>query len=443
MIYLDHCQLALTPGKRLVRGRVISVVPPTFVVAGQDGSHHLKGDHADLPDCGDIVEALVDDTFGVPQVVDLVRLVAPAKDPVNHTESLFYRLHRDNGRIRDLLLLKSRALSLVRSFFAARGFVEWQTPRLVNSPGVEVHLQGFVTHYLDAQGKSQRYYLPTSPEFALKKALCAGMERIYEIGRCFRNGETGPLHQCEFTMIEWYRAFVDYRDIMADLEELGAYLKEQLQGVDSPRFRGRRIDWRPPWTRTSLQDVFRRRCQIDLAQGIEDPEYFRAEARRLLGEGVGVQDFDSIFFQLFLTFVEPHLGQDKPEIVYDYPISMAALAAAKPDQPSFAERFELYVAGVELANAFTELNDPQEQTVRFQQALREKKRLGYPEVPIDRQFLRELGHGMPPAAGIALGLERLLMVLTGTEDIAALLFLPHQRDSAASQRLWPLEDSRQ
>ena len=139
--------------------------------------------------------------------------------------------------------------------------------------------------------------------------------------------------------------------------------------------------------------------------------------------------------------LEPHLGQDKPEIVYDYPISMAALAAARPDQPSFAERFEVYVAGVELANAFTELNDPQEQRLRFQQTLREKRRLGYPEVPIDRQFLRELSHGMPPAAGIALGLERLLMALTGTEQIEALLFLPHQGDSAENQRLWPLQES--
>jgi lysyl-tRNA synthetase class 2 len=440
MIYKSHCEFESAPGETVVRGRVVEVTPPTFLVMGQEGNQLLVADSSGLPSCGDIVEALVDDRVDPLKVLRLNRLVVPDKDPVNNPESMFHRLHGDGGRIKMLLLHKTRALGLVRVFFSSRGFVEWQTPCLVPSPGLEVHLQGFVTHYLDNKGHSQRCYLPTSPEFSLKKALCAGLERIYEISRCFRNGgEAGPLHHCEFTMLEWYRAFADYQAIMADVEELGIYLKEELDHTDSCRFRGNQIDWRPPWSRTSVQEVFSRYCSINLEKGVEDLEYFQTEACRLLGERANeARDFDSLFFQLFLSLIEPHLGLEKPEILYDYPIGMAALAASKPGQPTFSERFEVYVGGVEVANAFTELNDPAEQEERFQEALREKRRQGYPEVPIDRQFLGELGYGMPPAAGIALGVERLLMALTGSEHIDDFFFLPHRWDAGDEQSLWPL-----
>lgn len=440
MIYKSHCEFKSAPGERVVHGRVVEVTPPTFLITGQDGEYKLVADSSNLPSCGDIVEALVNDNVEPPQVLRLNILVVPPEDPGISSDSMFHRLHRSDGQIKRLLLLKSRGLALLRSFFSARDFVEWPTPRLVASPGLEVHLQGFVTHYLDEQGQSRRFYLPTSPEFSLKKALCAGMERIYEICRCFRNGgETGPLHQCEFTMLEWYRAYEDYRAIMTDVEELGIYLKEELESSNFSSFRGKQIDWRPPWPRTSLQEAFSQYCGVDLERGVEDLEYFQAEARRLLGESVvEAQDFDSLFFQLFLSFIEPQLGLKKPEIIYDYPISMAALAARKPGQPKFAERFEVYVAGVELANGFTELNDPVEQRERFLEALREKTKRGYAQVPIDEQLLQELGYGMPPAAGIALGFERLLMALTGSQQIDDFFFLPHRWEGDDHQRLWPL-----
>ena len=440
MIYKSHCEFESVPGEMIVRGRVIAVTPPAFLIMGQDGQQRLVVESGDLPSCGDIVEVLVDDTVKPPRVLRLNRLVVPAQDPVSNPESMLNRLSQNNGQIKRLLLLKSKGLRLIRSFFSSRDFVEWQTPQLVVSPGLEVHLQGFATHYLDDKGCSHHCYLPTSPEFSLKKALCAGMERIYEICHCFRNGgETGPLHQCEFTMLEWYRAYADYRAIMVDVEELGIYLQEGLQSKYFSTFRSRQIDWRPPWPRTCLQEVFEHHCGINLERGIEDLEYFQAEADRLLGDpAVEARDFDSLFYQLFLNFVEPQLGLAKPEILYDYPIGMSALAATKPGRPRFAERFEVYVAGVEIANAFTELNDPVEQEERFKAALREKKRRGYAEVPIDRQFLEELSHGMPPAAGIALGVERLLMAQTGTSQIADLFFLPHRWDVEVDQRLWPL-----
>jgi lysyl-tRNA synthetase class 2 len=440
MIYKSHCEFQSAPGEIAVRGRVVEVTPPTFLIAGQDGELRLFADTMTLPSCGDIVEVLVDESAQPPKVLRLNRLVVPLKDPTTSSESIFYRLSHDKGRIKRLLLLKSKMLRLIRSFFSSRDFVEWPTPQLVVSPGLEVHLQGFVTHYLDDRGRSQRCYLPTSPEFSLKKALCAGMERIYEICPCFRNGgETGPLHQCEFTMLEWYRAYADYRAIMNDVEELGIYLHEGLGSENSSAFRSRHIDWRPPWPRTSLLEVFDHQCRINLERGAEDLEYFRKEALRLLGEdAVKWRDFDSLFYQLFLYFIEPHLGLKKPEILYDYPINMAGLAARKEGRPKFAERFEVYVAGVEIANAFTELNDPVEQEERFREALEEKRRRGYPEVPIDRQFLDELSYGMPPAAGIALGLERLLMAQTGTEHIDDLFFLPHRWERVNEQRLWPV-----
>ncbi|MBW2073021.1 MAG: EF-P lysine aminoacylase GenX, partial [Deltaproteobacteria bacterium] len=340
-----------------------------------------------------------------------------------------------------LLLCKSKALALVRRFFASRGFVEWQTPRLVASPGIEVHLKGFETHYLDRKGGRKRCYLPTSPEFSLKKALCAGMDRIYEICRCFRNGgESGPLHQCEFTMIEWYRTYVDYEAIMRDVEELAYFLEKSLRCSAADRFRGRRIDWTPPWPRTSLKELFLRHCSIDLGRALKDLPYFRRQSSRFLSQDATEQaGFDDLFFQLFLSKIEPNLGLDKPEILYDYPAHMSALAATKPGEPAFAERCEVYVSGVELANGFTELNDPFEQRARFEAALREKRALGYPEVPVDQQFLQELEYGMPPAAGIALGLERLLMAIAGVEDIAMLFFLPHQWEQEDEQLLWPMQ----
>jgi lysyl-tRNA synthetase class 2 len=440
MVYNSHCELDPAPGETVVRGRVVEVTPSNFLVSRQDGELRLEADGNILPKCGDIVEALVDETVQPPRVLRLNRLVVSSQDPTINADSMFHRLRRDDGRIKRLLFLKSRALRLIRSFFSSREFVEWQTPILVASPGLEVHLQGFVTHYLDDQGRSQRCYLPTSPEFSLKKALCAGMERIYEICPCFRNGgETGPLHQCEFTMLEWYRAYADYRAIMRDVEELGMYLHESLCSENSSAFRSRKIDWRPPWPKTSLQEVFDNYCGVNLEKGAEDLDYFQSEASRLLGEGsIESRDFDWLFYQLFFSYIEPRLGLEKPEILYDYPISMAGLAARKSGQPKFAERFEVYVAGVEIANAFTELNDPVEQQERFKKALEQKRRMGYPEVPVDRQFLEELSYGMPPSAGIALGVERLLMALTGTEHIADLFFLPHRWGVGEQQRLWPV-----
>jgi lysyl-tRNA synthetase class 2 len=443
MIYGRRCVLSAEPGTRIVRGRVVAVEAEAFVVRNQERAERLMlSPGTEAPRCGDIVEALVDDHAQQPQTIRVHRLVAPRESPVDDPGSLYTRLHRDERRIQRLLLLKTKALGSIRRFLDSHGFVEWQTPRLVVSPGVEVHLQGFVTQYLDSRGEARHRYLPTSPEFSLKKALCAGMERIYELCRCFRNGgESGPLHHCEFTMLEWYRAFADYRAIMVDVEELGWFLAQELGPEVAPSFRGIALDWRPPWPRRSLKEIFSHYCGIDLERGLQDPEYFRREAKRLLGEPrEGEKDFDTLFFRLSLQLIEPHLGLGKPEILYDYPITMAALAAGKPGDPQVAERFEVYAAGVELANAFTELNDPVEQEARFHQALAEKRRRDFPEVPIDAEFLRELGYGMPPAAGIALGVERILMALTDTSHINNFFFLPHRWDEEDDQRLWPLGD---
>jgi lysyl-tRNA synthetase class 2 len=445
MIYGRRCQLAASPGTRVVRGRVVAVEAETFVVRTQERAETLVlRPGTEAPQCGDIVEALVEDRPAMAPTIRIHRLVAPVGNPVGEPGSLFTRLHRDGSHIQKLLLLKAKALGCIRRFFDSHGFVEWQTPRLVVSPGLEVNLQGFETTYLDSRGEARHRYLPTSPEFSLKKALCAGMERIYELCRCFRNGgESGPLHQCEFTMLEWYRAFADYRAIMVDLEQLGWFLAQELGPEVAPSFRGIAVDWRPPWSRRSLKEVFLHYCGIDLERGLKDPDYFRGEAKRLLGEPrEGEEDFDTLFFRLSLQFIEPHLGLGKPEILYDYPITMAALAAGKPEEPQVAERFEVYVVGIELANAFTELNDPVEQEARFHQALAEKRRRGFPQVPIDSEFLRELGYGMPPAAGIALGVERLLMALTDTPHISDLFFLPHRwEEDEVDQRLWPLGDT--
>ena len=326
------------------------------------------------------------------------------------------------------LMTRARVLAAIRAFFAERGYVEVETPALQVSPGLEPHLQAFATTLIEPGEGPRPRFLHTSPEFAMKKLLVAGVPRLFQLAHCFRNAERSSTHHPEFTMLEWYCAGASYRDLMAECEAL---LRAVLAAGGGSRFvwQGRAADPAAPWLRLSVAEAFQRFCGIDLLATAPDPQApslaLLADAARPLGLAPHPgDDWEDLFFRLFLERIEPHLGIGAPTILYDYPVSMAALARAKPEDARLAERFELYVCGLELANAFGELTDAAAQRQRFL-ADQEAKRRRYGEAyPIDEDFLAALAHGMPESAGIALGLDRLVMLATGADAIEDVLWVP-------------------
>jgi elongation factor P--(R)-beta-lysine ligase len=323
---------------------------------------------------------------------------------------------------------RARVIGAIRRFFAERDFVEVDTPALQVSPGLEPHLMAFATELVEPGAESRLRYLQTSPEFTMKKLLVAGVPRLFQLARCFRNGDRSSTHHPEFTMLEWYRANAGYRDLMADCEAL---LGAVLAAAGWPRFtwQGKSAEPLQRWSYLSVTEAFERFCRIDLLATAPDPAApdlaLLAEAARPLGIAPHAGDsWEDFFFRLFLERIEPQLGVGAPTILYDYPISMAALARPKPGDARLAERFELYVCGLELANAFGELTDAEEQRRRFR-ADQGKKRARYGMTyPVDEDFLAALAHGLPESAGIALGLDRLVMLASGAEDIEDVLWAP-------------------
>ncbi|MBN1423378.1 EF-P lysine aminoacylase GenX [Candidatus Fermentibacteria bacterium] len=376
---------------------------------------------------GDIVELLADERS---RATDLRVLVRPALPPANHDASP--ARHPD---ISVVLAARSTMHSRIREFFHSRGFIEVPTPTLVPSPGMESTLTGFSTSYEDHTGFVRTLWLPTSPEFALKRALCGGMERIFEIRPVFRNrGEMGPLHHPEFTMLEWYRAYEDYHAIMQDTEELVSRIARSLCPLRDTTFRGVSLRWEPPFPRLSVAEAFIRYSGIDLLAGLEDKDEFsRCCAGRLSHVSAG-DDFCTLFHRIMVELIEPHLGLEGPLVLYDYPLELAALSVPKRNDPRLCERFELYVAGVELANAFTEVNDPREMALRIRQARAEQKNRGLAPTPVDAALLQAMRRGMPPAGGIALGLDRLLMVMLGVEHICGIAPFSLHDEHSLSQR---------
>lgn len=322
-------------------------------------------------------------------------------------------------RRRPYLEARGHVLRSVRTMFAARGFVEVDTPALQKSPGLEPHLKAFATT-LDRPGeRSAPRFLHTSPEFAMKKLLVAGLPRIFQLAHCFRNGEYGATHHPEFTMLEWYRAGAFYLDLIEDCQAL-----LRAAGPALFTWQGRVCDPHAAWERLSVAEAFARHCGIDI---LATAENVAALAEAALPLGIVPHDGDSwedLFFRIFLAAIEPKLGIGAPTVLYEYPVAMAALARAKPGDPRLCERFELYACGLELANAFGELTDAAEQRRRFA-ADQAKKRALYGEAyPVDEDFLAALEFGLPQSAGIALGFDRLVMLAAGASHIEDVLWAP-------------------
>lgn len=337
--------------------------------------------------------------------------------------------------------LEARAciMRAVRDYFHRLEFVEVETPALQVSGGLEPHLQAFKTRFIGPDGREHPMQLHTSPEFAMKKLLVAGMERIFQIARVFRNGEAASLHEPEFAMLEWYRADSGYRQIMDDSEGLLRAVAEAL-GIGAFWHGDKTADARAAFERLSVAQAFERYAGIDILELVgPDPLYpdatLLAPAVRALGLHVAADNsWDDLFFRVFLDRIEPQLGVGQPTILTDYPVSMAALSRPRADDPRLAERFEIYVCGLELANAFGELTDAHEQKRRFEADMALKEHLYGERYPIDPDFIAALEHGMPEAGGIALGLDRLAMLCTGARHIRDVLWLPVDLGSVALGR---------
>jgi lysyl-tRNA synthetase class 2 len=318
---------------------------------------------------------------------------------------------------------RARIMTALRVWFAAEGFTEVDTPALQISPGLEPHLKAFATWLETPEGEKHPRYLHTSPEFTMKKLLVAGMERIYQLGHVFRNGERAGTHSPEFTMAEWYRVGADYTALMGDCAAL-IRAACRAAGTTELRFRGHVCDPFGPWEVLSVPAAFARYCGIDVLATNEDVERLAVAAA---ATGIHKHDGDTwedLFFRIMLDRIEPHLGMGRPTMLADYPISMAALARPKLEEPRLAERFELYACGVELANGFGELTDAATQRTRFEADMDLKQRLYGERYPIDEDFLAALEAGMPAASGIALGVDRLVMLATHAPAIEDVLWAP-------------------
>ncbi len=283
------------------------------------------------------------------------------------------------------LVLRSRLLHAIRCFFHMRGFAEVETPVRLTAPALELHI--------DAE-PSGDHWLRTSPELHMKRLLAGGMEQIFQLGPCFRRGERGDRHHPEYTMLEWYRARADYTDILADTKALIAHCAQAVLGRTDLSYRGQAIQLLPRWERVTVAEAFQRWA------GWNPAEHWDAER-----------------FDLDLVEkVEPNLPRECPVVLAEYPAPAAALARRKPADPRVAERWELYIGGLELANAYSELTDPVEQRARFEACAAARRALGKDVYPVDEAFLAALTH-MPPSGGIALGVDRLAMLFADADRL--------------------------
>ncbi len=325
-----------------------------------------------------------------------------------------------NPEVRRIFRTRTRIVRALQSFLDERGFLEVETPILQPVYGGAAATP-FVTHHNQLH---QDLYLRISFELYLKRLLVGNFERVYEIGRDFRNEGVSYKHNPEFTQLEFYMAYADYEDVMVVTEQMVAFTAERAVGSTTIEFRGHEIDLTPPWQRMSLHEAMLEYADLDLA-AYESAADLRSE--------MGARDMDpqagasrgKLIDSLISRFIEPELIQ--PTIVYDYPRDISPLARRKPGEPDLVERFEGFVGGMELCNAFTELNDPFDQEQRFLEMGRTYEEGDAERHPLDEDYLRAMRYGMPPNGGFGMGLDRLTMLLTDSPNIREVILFPHLR----------------
>lgn len=340
-------------------------------------------------------------------------------------ESAWWHKNRHADR-RPILLARNRIKAAFRQFFEAEGFTEVECGQVQRSPGNEIHLHAMEVHFKGSDAEALTRYLHTSPEFAMKKLIAAGEKRIFDFARVFRSRERGALHAPEFTMLEWYRTEEPYEALMNDCMRLLA-LAAETSGTKVFKHRDHSCDPFAEAERLTVADAFERFARIDLLattpNGVPDRDRLY---QAVIKAGMRVAQDDTwadLFSHVMVEKIDPYLGINRPTLLCEYPICEAALARSKPSNPLVAERFELFVCGVELANAFCELTDAHEQRQRFEKDMALKEKIYGERYPIDEDLLEALSF-MPPTSGIALGFDRLVMLATHAPHIDDVIWTP-------------------
>ncbi len=305
-----------------------------------------------------------------------------------------FQKHNDLDFLRSLkprFEIKSRLFSAIRNYFESNGFLLTETPVMIDAPAPE--------EYIEAPSVNDMF-LRTSPELQMKRLLAAGFEKIYQIGSCFREGEVGQFHRVEFSMLEWYEVGADYNDLIEFTFSMLQELSAKVLKSDSVVYGNHTIEFNSGYERISVHEAFAKYTDTT-------PE-----------EAIATDDFDEIL----VDFIEPNLGVSKPTFLVDYPAKCAALSRLKKDNPAVAERWELYLGGIEIANAYSELVDPEIQRVRFAESIENRRSTGYKDYPKPTDFYNAIDSGIPESAGCALGMDRLAMVFTNAESISEVIF---------------------
>jgi elongation factor P--(R)-beta-lysine ligase len=359
-------------------------------------------------------------------MLNVARPIAARIMKANPATSPWFDRQRHEDR-RPFLLARNRILTAVRRWFDAQGFLEVDVPALVVSPGNETHLHAFKTILIGTDGSGEARYLHTSPEFACKKLLAAGEEKIFSLGHVFRNRERTLTHAPEFTMLEWYRVREDYRVVVEDTLDL-LRLAASVAGNARWMWRGKACVVAAEAEWLSVQEAFMRHAGVDVlgtlhADGTANRDALAAASPVAFGKD---ESWSDIFSRILVEKVEPHLGQGCVTVLYEYPAVEAALARTCVHDVRVAERFEIYACGVELANGFGELTDAHEQRCRFVSDMDLKEELYGERYPLDEELLQALQQ-MPDASGVALGLDRVIMLATGATAIDQVQWVPVAR----------------
>lgn len=328
-----------------------------------------------------------------------------------------------NEDVRQIFQTRSRIIAAIRRFMDSRGFIEVETPILQAEPGGAA-ARPFVTYH---HALDRKLYLRIAEELHLKRLIVGGFDKVYEIGRVFRNEGIDTKHNPEFTMMESYEAYADYNDVAAMVEELVFTVATEVLGTPRVLYGEWELDFTPPWQRLTMREALIKYAGIDFEE-YRDEQQLRAKMRQMGLEAPDNLGWGKLIDELVGTFVEPKLVQ--PTFLMDYPVELSPLAKRKPENPNLAERFEPFAAGFEFGNAYSELNDPLDQRQRFQEQLRLRAAGDEEAELLDEDFLTALEYGMPPTGGLGIGIDRLTMLLTGQRSIREVILFPQLRERA-------------
>jgi lysyl-tRNA synthetase class 2 len=417
LLYIPTPQMTIPSSQNpIVRGRCIGLDLPQVSVRHEAGMAIVTIDPA------------ASDSFGLGDIVEVQGNQLRVLTPNRARQSMKWMQQVLHPRRMKAMKVRSQVESGIREFFTGQGFIDARTPLLVPSPGMEPHIRPLEVIPASLEDQNRRAFLPTSPEFAMKRLLVGGLERIFQICPAFRDEPHSVTHHPEFTMLEWYRAYAGYEDIMRDTESLFEALAMKIHGRPVLKWQGQEISVAAPWPRLRVRDLFRDLASVDLVKcaGAED---LARECQRLgLPADLSRETWDDLYFKIWLNAIEPKLPIDRAVFVTRYPESQAALSVidSDPDGSRWARRFEAYAGGLELGNAFEELTDPVEQRRRFVKDMELRTELygtDFPKSPLDEGFLGALTEGMPPAGGIAMGVDRIVMLFADEPEIDYTLWL--------------------